>query len=321
MFKSTIKLNNKIILGFVLIILLTVVVVFQVFFRSSSNLPTERQKIFLNNYTTQRYGRDFTIANDIDIKSSENNKSYKAIGLNKYYENIKTGALKLGLSNEESNQTTGITQWSKVGSNNIYSEYVYLDRAEGYVRVTYANGMNSDALGSDNYISFINDFFGLPNHEVAILSNQRIDSYTNINYSVKIQGREVYFGDGDNVYLNIGIVDGKIVKVFFYILPEEFTEYLELDPITKVNKDNIQTYYYKVKLQLENASGRSDLGVEYSVATPANIGFRGQTEGYSLFYDTNQGWLLLPIVVIDGVFTDASSQRGKSYLLVVNQAP
>ena len=316
------KLNNKIIFGFILIFILIVIILFQTFNRPTSNIIENRQRLILSNFTTKRYSSHFTFANEsLNIDKAGHNKVRKALGLSKYYENIKTAALKLGLSNESRNPTTGITLWTRQGESGNAGNNIYLDERTGYFKVIYDFGINSSPLESKDYMTYINSFFGLYEHETSILSESKLGKANVYTYSVKFMGSQVYFSDADPNYANIISVDGKIVNLLIYILPGEFLDYLELNPVEKVSRDNILSLNYQVNFEYDAMSNSSVLGSEIVFSPPANIGFRGQKEGYSLFYDTNQGWLLIPIVIIEGVFTDASSQRGKSYLLVVNQAP
>lgn len=317
---NVMKLNKKIIAGFFVIFVLTVIVVGQVLFRQPSTPTKNIQRLVLNNFANQRYGEYFTVANDIDITTANNNnKSYKAMGLSKNYENIKIAAFKLGLSNESKNINTGITKWTKQGVNDIRGDYVYLDERSGYVRVMYANGINENSLENNEYMKFIIGFFGLPEYEVFTLNRNVQENVEVITYGVKWRGFNVYFNNADKIYSTVVASSGKIVNLFFYILPFEFVDYIDLEPVEKVTKENLRLHYYQIALELEGFSSASNLGSEVMVDPPVKVGFRDQKEAYIYFYDKNQAWLLVPVLDINGVFTDSTGQRGKANLLIVNQ--
>lgn len=317
------KLNKKakryLIALVIALVLCASYTIWAAFFRGTPPVEVKQEFMTLNNFNNYTSPKNYTIVSDeLTIDKSDNNfvmKPSPQIDI----QNIKNGALKLGLSNEAENESLGLTVWTKPGVNNALGDRVMFDTRKQILRVNYANGINSENLDSDKAYDFLTDFFGLPKHEVTIVKNFKVGGANSVSYQVKLFGRPVFFNLADPNFSEVGIKDGKVVQFFIYLLPKDFSRGFELKSLSKVSKENISGLYAQANFKPDNPTGGSEFGSEFLFASPATVGFREYKHGYIYFRDSVLGPVLIPTINISGVYTDANGERGEAILIVVNQ--
>lgn len=305
----------------IVLILCVTVSIWSVFFRGSKTTQVTQKRLTLNGFNNYIYTSDYTLATDkLDVGESKDNFILRP-NEDKFRENIRISALKLGLSNEATNEVKDITTWTSQGVNDLNSDFIVYNGKNMTLNVSYAAGLNSSALDSkDVYKSMIN-FFGLPEHEVTITENQKFDIYNTMIYQAKIFNRPVYFNKADLNFSIVGLKNGKVITYFTYVLPAEdsFNKDFELIPLKSFDKNTFINLYAQVDFKPENATGASAFGSEFIFSPPAEVGIRKFEPAYIYYNDFSEKRMLIPIFHISGVFSDAAKHRGEAVLLVVNQ--
>jgi len=320
------QLNRKSKIYFAALIAVLIVCIassiWSIFFRgSSTTIVTTPNRLRLENFNHYTYTIDYTWdSNETMVDPSANNFVYKPkteISKN----NIRQAALKLGLSNEAFNAEKKFTAWTKQGVDDLFEDYITFDELTYKLEVRFAEGLNQTTLDSQKIYPFVAEFFQIPANEVFIVENTKIDIYNTLAYQVKLFGRIVNFDNADQYFATAGLANGKIVQFFTYILPNEYDKDIELKPLTKVTKQNLSNLYVQANFKSDNPTGASAFGSEFSFRAPAKVGYRKYDFEYIYFKNSDNKFLLIPVIKITGIYTDAADQRGEAILIIVNQEP
>lgn len=284
---------------------------------SSTTLPT---KIVLNNFNHYTYTIDYTwVSNEATVEPQTDNFVYKPkIEITRNI--IRQAASKLGLSNESHNAERKFTAWTKEGVNELFKDYITFDEFSYKLNLRFAEGLNKQPLEDREIYPFIAEFLGIPKHEVVIVENSKFDVYNTITYQVKLFGKIVNFDKADQYFATVGLANGKIVQLFTYVLPFEYEKDVELKPLTKISSQNLSSLYVQANFKSEVPTGASAYGSEFSFRSPARVGYRKHDFEYIYFKNSDE-FLLIPVIKITGVYTDAAGQRGEAILIIVNQEP
>lgn len=294
--------------------------VWNVVFRTTENNVLPYSNLTLQDFYSYRYGSDFTYVTDaVKVDAVKENYFYKAESPAIDKNNLKNGALKLGLSNEAYNPGKKLTVWTKPGIDDLSGDYIQFDETVNTLDLLVDGGLNSKELEVEEVYPYLVQFFGLNENEVTISENTKFGDTVFLTYQAKLFDKHVYFNGGNQTFATVAVTKGKIIQVFIRILPKNFSNAGELKSITEISKETIPSFYYQISVKPQINVGSSNSGTEIGFNPPASFGYRQHENSYMLYTDPVLGNVLLPVVAVSGVYTDKSDDRGEATLLIVNQ--
>lgn len=310
--------NTGLIVVILLAIILSILIVFEVFFRPNQNTEKKYEVLTLSNLKNRpEYSKDFTISNSLDIPKKDKNFYYK-MNTSNPLENIRIAARQLSLTNEADN--TGFYVWTRPNVNDVSGDFINYDQNLRTLSFYYSSGINPSSVQNDKILDFVTDFFGLDTNNKYKVNVVNIDSSnTNINGVLLFNDKPVYSTLVNDLSLTISVNQGKIVSGTIFVASSTTTQQTELKPIVKVGASNINFLNYIGRLK-SDLSTSSNFGMsEGTVFTPATVGVRNYQEVYYYYNDPVEGLLILPAYYVTGTLVDAKSLTGKFEAIVINQ--
>jgi hypothetical protein len=263
---------------------------------------------------------DFRLDNELAVNKPETN-SYFSIENNPGLQNLKNAAIKLGLTEELSNPSNGVTAWTKNDAATTNSIVYY--RSRNYVEIRYPTGINAETVKPEDSFNYVTQFLGFTSFPVSINSNSTTGSSQLLTFSQKYNDKNVLYpttqiGNAST----IRIENGKITEANLYYIGSEAKPLGNLNNISKISNENLSSFQYYVTIKPASNTTGSQLGSEPGVYKQLQFAMKSYKESYTYYYDIkNNSSYLVPSLEVTGNYIDRDNNIGTFTLNVINQAP
>lgn len=314
--KLNINVKSFIILG--LVIALLGILFWYVRFKAVNTNVEKNYKAFAIPDFTPGYKNDidFTILNELDIKSSDKNIVFLIKKDENLVDKIRTGALKLGLSKESVRQDEKIYAWVK--DDTLYDSSIVFYEKTGRIDIKYSNGINTQPIEAENSYKYLTDFFSLSVKDYYLDKVTTMGDAQIVTFGRKVESKDLLFNKADKDIATIVISKGKIVDVQLIYTTSAIEKEYDLKPITKINRQNLSSLYYFTNITPQNSFSRSQYGSEPQPGKNMKVSIKLYEEVY-YYYILGENKYFLPALKILGDYIDESNNKGTFTLIVVNQ--